>query len=359
MIRQVVRGLVVLVAVALLVDVSAGQPGTPDKVYVRDKKDGTTKTYEGSLKLAPGGYQIVAPGKAPVAVAPDDLLKVLPGDLPGIDRGIVLGLITAEEKKSKAEYEKARLGYADLQKKAATGAPAATKRFIDFKYSQMATKVADESADEDKWAELADGAIASWDGFLRDYPAGWEVWPATRARARLLTEANKYDEVARLWTRTTKTADLPADLKLEASLRALDAEIRSKGYSTALRSLEELSKTVGPGAAKDKLAVYALAAKHADNKDYAAGIKAIEKAIDAKDPGVRGVGYGMRGELQLLAGDPREAMWEFLWVETVFNQDKDDALAAMCRLVEVFKARGEEDRVKAYREKIRRFRETF
>ena len=364
MIRQALRGLVVLAAMTLLVDASAGQPGTPDKVYVRDKKDGSVKTYEGSLKFGPGGYQVVGAGnKVAASVAPDDLIKVVPGDLPGSDRNIVLGLITAEEKKTKAEYEKARLGYADLQKKAGTTAPEATRRFLDFKYAQMATKVADESADDDKWPELADVAMKSWGGFLGEYKTGWELWPAAKAQARLLTEVNKYDEVARLWTRTAKTAELPADLKLEAELRAVDAEIRSKGYATALDSVEKLGKTTGPGVAKDKLAIYELAAKGgmgATAEEYAAKIKAIEDAVaKTKDAGVRGVGYGMIGELQLLAGKPREAMWAFLWVETVYSQDKDDALKAMCRMVEVFKAQGDDDRAKVYREKIRRFRETF
>jgi hypothetical protein len=360
MIRLVVRGLAAAAAVALLLETSAGQPPALDKVYVRDKKDGSAKTHEGSVKFGPGGYQVVAPGKTPVAVRPDDLIKVVPGDLPGSDRGTVMSLITEEEKKTKADYERARVGYADLLKKAGAAAPEPTRRFLDFKHVMMATKVADESADDEKWQELADAAAKSLDTFLGDYRTGWEIWPVTRARARLLTETNKYDEVARLWTRTTKVAELPADLKLEAELRAIDAEIRSKGHPTALGLAKSLAKAAGPGAARDKLTIYEAAADFASRKDYDGGIKVIEKVIaDSKDPGVRGVGYGMIGELQLLAGKPREAMWSFLWVETVFSHDKDDTLAAMCRLVEVFRAQGDEERARSYREKIRRFRETL
>jgi hypothetical protein len=67
----------------------------------------------------------------------------------------------------------------------------------------------------------------------------------------------------------------------------------------------------------------------------------------------------MIGELHLLAGKHREAMWAFLWVETVYNADRYDALKAMCRLAEVFRSQADEDRAKSYREKIRRFREGF
>ena len=74
---------------------------------------------------------------------------------------------------------------------------------------------------------------------------------------------------------------------------------------------------------------------------------------------VRATAFSALGELYLIANKPREAMWEFLWVETVYNADKDEALKAMCRLVEVFKAQMDEERPKAYRERIRRFRSSF
>jgi hypothetical protein len=359
--RQVVRGPLIVAALALVVSAAGAQPAS-DKVFVRDKKDGSTKSYEGSLRFGPGGYHVVgAKDKVLATVAPDDLVKFTPGDLPGLDRGIVLGLIAMEEKGTKAEFEKAQLGYADLQKKSA-GAPEPVRRYLDFKHAMMATKVADESGDEERWSDLAGAAVKAWGSFLSDHKAGWELWPATQASARLLVELGKYDEVARLWARTAKVAELPADLKAEASMRALDAEIRSgrAALSTAKEQSEVLSKAAGPGITKDRLAIYAAAATFGEKGDFAGGVKQIEELIaKTKEPAVRATGYGMIGELHLLAGKPRDAMWAFLWVETVYSQDKDDVLKAMCRLVEAFKAQADEDRAKSYREKIRRLRDAF
>jgi hypothetical protein len=84
----------------------------------------------------------------------------------------VLALISSEEKKTKAEYEKAKLGYADLQKKA-VNAPERTKRYVDFKLALMTTRVADESADDENWGALAAEAVKAWSGFLADYKTGW------------------------------------------------------------------------------------------------------------------------------------------------------------------------------------------
>jgi hypothetical protein len=361
MMRQAVRGLVALAAMIVLIETSSGQPGgVPDKITIRDKKDGSTKSYEGSLKFGPGGFQIVDANKKVLAsVAPADVVKYVPGDLAGVERAFVLAQITLEDKKTKKDYETARAGYQDMQKKAAT-APEPAKRYLEFKLAAMTTKVADDATDDEGWAAQADTAAKAWAGYLGEYKTGWEVWPATRSYTRILAELNKYDDIARTWAKTVKTPDLPSDLKLEAQMEEIDAQIRSKAFANASESAKSLAAAAAPGPAKDKLEIYAIAAEKAANSDYPAGIKAIQDKIAAtKDPGVRGVGFSMTGELYMLAGKPREAMWDFLWVETVYNGDHDEAFKAMCRLVELFKAQGDDDRAKAYREKLRRARANF
>ncbi len=362
MIRQVIRGVVALVAITLVLEsVSGRQPAIADKIYVQNKKDGTTKTYEGTLKLSAAGLQILAPdGKLLLTTSPAEIAKVAPGELAGIDRSMILSLLASEDKKTKADYLKARDGYLELQKKTAT-APERTKRFVEFKVAMMMTRVADESADDEKWSEQAADAIKAWTGFLAEFKSGWEVWPAANTVTRLMAESNKFDDVARTWGRLTKKdADLPPDMRLQAGMLEIDAQIRQKLYPSALESAKTLFTAAAAGSTKDRLEIYQIAAKAGADAAYLEGVKALESKIaTTKDPVVRGTGYGMMGELYLAAGKPRDAMWAFLWVETVYNTDRDDAFRAMCRLVEVFKAQDDDDRVKAYRDKIRRFRATF
>jgi len=238
----------------------------------------------------------------------------------------------------------------------------------------MATKVADETPDEDGWTDIAKDAAGKWSGFLTEYKSGWELWPAARAGARLYAELNKFDEVARLWSRLSKNPELPPDLRLEAGIQEIDAQFRAGSYSPAAIAAKTLADATAPGAAKTRLAIYEQAAKAANDGLSAESAKAAAEKIEAAvketaDPAVRATVYGVIGELYLAvkpkdgggapAKEPREAMWAFLWVETVFNHDKDEALKAMCRLVEAFKAQSDEEMVKRYRERIRRYRANF
>lgn len=366
MIRLVARGLVVLVGITLFVEaVSGRQPATaPDKISVRDKKDGSVKVYDGTLVFAPTGLQIVDATKKTVAtVSPSDVVKVVPGEMAGVERGEVLRLVGLEDKKTKADYTAARLGYVELKKKAGA-APAGTKRFLDYKLTLMSSRIADETGHDEDWAKVANEAATNWGGFVDEYKTGYEVWYATRAAARIYAEMNKFNDVARTWKQVTKKeANLPADLLLDAQLQEIDAQIRTKGGAAAAQvAAEGLLKTAPAGVAKDKLTVYAAAAKAIAGGDSLSGVKPIESVIAAtKDATVRAVAFSMLGELNLAAVPPRprDAMWAFLWVETVYTADKDEVFKAMCRLGEVFKLQQDDDRVRLYQDKLRRARGNF
>jgi hypothetical protein len=369
MLRQIIRRILPVFALSLTLASAPGrqQDAALDKIVVRNtaKKDGSTVTYNGRLRLSSVGLQVLSGEKLDkvTTIRFADLVRFEPGDMPGVNRDDMLAQLKLESNKTKKDYETARGVYAAMLKKAG-GAPEATKRHLEFRVALMSTKIADESSDDEKWAELAAVAAKEWTGFLTGYNAGWEIWHAARTLARLYIEENKYDEVAKVWGRMARNPELPPDLKLDAGIEEVDALFRGKLFSAAASQADALGKSTGPGSAKDRLAIYERAARAADGGIKADGLPAVvddirKKIAATKDPAVRAVGFGVIGELDMLVNLPRDAMWEFLWVETVYNSDRDEVLKAMCRLVESFKAQMDEERPKQYREKIRRLRASF
>lgn len=330
----------------LLATAGVAQPPATDRVYVRDKgnRDAPPKLVEGEVKATAGGFAVVA-GTRSTPVSAADVVRVIPGELPGVDRKDVLDLAGLEEKR---EWAKARDGYARLQGKG--GLAGRARRFVDFKAAVAAARAADDTADEAGWKEQAEAAAKRLDEFAVAHPGGWEAWAAARPLARLQLELDRPKEAAEAWARAGRSADLPADLKAEAGLQEVDALIRARQFPAAAARADALAAAVPAGPLKDRLAVLRLAA---DGKD-AAAVEA--EAGKARDPGVRAAGYAAAAELYLAANKPREAMWALLWVEVVHNQDRDEVARALARLAELFKADGDDERAKAYREKLRRHR---
>src|SRR5262245_35840003 len=199
MMRQAIRGLVLLALLVAVVDSTVRAQNIPDKVEYRDRKDGSIKKAEGQLRVGPAGFQVFTGDKfdkASLTLSPDDILKVTIGDLQGVDRGAMNSLFAKEDKKTAKDCDEARTGYQDLLKKA-TGAPERTKRHLEFKIASMTQRVVDDLDPGEKWEKQADDAIKVWSGFMTEYKTGWELWPAAKSLSRLQVERGKFDDAAR------------------------------------------------------------------------------------------------------------------------------------------------------------------
>jgi hypothetical protein len=352
--RLVLRGFVLLGLFVAVVDSDVRAQTTPDKVTVRDRATGSTKTFDGAFTLSPAGFQVVGTDKKAATFSPDDVVRVAIGDLPGVDRSAILALAAKEEKK---DWDGARIGYTDQAKKA--GLQEKARRYLEFKKVMMANRIVDDT--EKGWKEKATACVADWTQFLamEETKFGWEQWPAVRACTRLQVELGKFDDAARAWGRVAKNANMPPDARVEAGIQEVDLQVRGKAYSAAATGAAELLKTAA-GAKKDRLVIYEIAAKAgADGKPLDAIDKIRAEMNKTKDPSVHSTGFSMMGELYLAAGKTRDAMWMFLWVETVVNQDRDEAFKAIARLNEMFETQMDEDQMKKYHEKLKRFRATF
>lgn len=352
--RFALRGLLLALLLAFATSAARAQ-NVPDKVTVR-QKDGTAKTFDGTFSASAAGFQVIATDKKVVAtVNPDDVLKVAIGDLPGADRPLILSNATKEEKR---DWEGARKGYDDLLKKSNT-APERTKRHLEFKRNVMTQRVADELDYEKDWAGKADECAKDWGAFFTEYKSGWELWPATRSQARIFIERGKFDEAARAWNRLAKSAEMPPEAKTEAAIQEIDLNVRTKTYGPAAQAAGEQLKTA-TGAKKDRLVIYEIAAKAGGDGKHLEGVEKIRAEMNkTKDPNVHATGFSMMAELYLAGGKPRDAMWSFLWVETVLNQDREEVFKAISRLANLFADQMDDDQLKKYREKLKRYRSSF
>jgi hypothetical protein len=383
MARLAARGALALVLVAVVFESAGlGQPKFEVTVFYRDHKDGSEKYQVGdSIKVTPAGVEVIDKGTVKAKISPADIIRVDPGDVPGIKREQLTDLLKLEKDR---KWEDALKGYADLQKSAkAANAPKPTLQLLEFRVAYLTARVADVADDDGRkdddgkkpWDDRADDAQKRLGDYLLTYPpTGWEVWLVTRTRAWLLLELGKLEtpdgkprldgpaEAAAAWAKLIDNKDLPPDLQREAALHEIDCLIRSDRRPEASDRIKKL-KDGAAGPLLERLNVYAAVLKVGDTRAPAEAaalqqwLQPIQALIDqAKDPTARAVGYNMIGELLMRDKRPRDAMWAYLWVETVYNQDRDEVGKALVRLVKSFEDQGDEERARSFREKLRRHR---
>jgi len=359
MIRQTLCAILFFALLGSVLDqVSHAQPaGSSDNIYYR--RDGAIKRVDGQLKEAsPGVYQVmsfnkaVTEGKSTLELTAAEIVRVVPGaDLPGLARDKLTSLDGIENGK---DYATAKPKYDEVLKTPG-GLKQPTKRYVETRSNLLRARLLEEADEETRKGE-SQQLISDLTGYLDSYPKGWETWPIGRALARIHADGGRYAESAKTWSRLAKSDGLAKDLRDDAALREIDAMIRDGKFDEAAARAADLAKSApATASAKDRLEIYLAASKGSGNVSSSA--KEIEAVIaKTKDPLARAAGYSMLGELYLAAKQYREAMWAYLWVEVVFNQDRDEVLNAMARLSTVFDALGEKERAESYKERIRKYR---
>ena len=350
-----------LVALAVVPPALAQPPAGAEKATVTFRTpDGKVATEVADVKESAGRLELTF-GKGKAVVNAPDLLKVEPILLAGANAGEVATARALEDGK---DAGKAAASYADQAKKSA-GAPDRTKRYFAYKDALMSTRLADAKTGADFDAE-AKKAIEKWAAVSPLSRKSYEVWPAAKTTARLQAELNDYAKAAATLGSLAATPDLPKELRYEALLLQAAMNLRGKqnaAVDAAVDQLEKDKEFPATGGPRDRLNVLKVAAKVSlpasppatptSGEDAAK----LQAAIDAaKDPVAKGVGYSALGELHVANGQPREAMWAYLWVDVVYNQEHDDQVLAVARLAQLFDVMGDKDRADQFREKLTRIR---
>jgi hypothetical protein len=217
---------------------------------------------------------------------------------------------------------------------------AAIKRHIEYRIAMLNAGRAEEARDQ------VGKAIAALTKFKSDHRDAWQLLPLTRTLARLCLEKDPpdYDAARKAYEDLAAAPGAPAEVKNECAFQVIDLLLLAgkvddaKQRAAALPSGDPRSKVYqvgcqsGPDAARQ-----------------------LEDLIDKmSDRGVKAAAYNMLGDVY--RRDPKtkkDALYAYLWVDVVYNDDPAEVAKADDRLAGLFAELRDEERAKRYRDKAR------
>jgi hypothetical protein len=339
------------ITLAVLICVVASQALVrgQDKVERRDKKTGSIVVNGKIVEENVSGIRVKSAGFAKEETIPsNEVLKVTYGDLPS-QAAIELSKVAAAE--TARDYPTMLKAYEAVQAMPQVkAAPAPTRRYIDFRVATFRAFTAD-GPDEVK------AAVKGLTDFVAAHAESWEYPHAARQLGRLQADTGDYAGATKTFEALEKAANVPAEFKAEATAALIDIAFQSEQYEAGQKRVEAVTKNASaPAALKARADLYQLGLEGAKG-DPAAGVKKIEEAIaKATDPSLKALGYNVLGDLYRAQKKPRDAMWSYLWVDVVYNQDRGEHLKAMTRLIAIFKVANDTDKAQLYTEKLARSR---
>ncbi|VTS04166.1 YfgM family protein [Tuwongella immobilis] len=315
-----------------------------DTVYVRDKKTDKVVDVKGDITADTVAGIKLKSGPTVKNFDLQEIVRVTYGDLPKDQRLLYSSIMTAEDRR---EEETALKEYTGLLPKLKNSPK--MSRQVEFRKAVLQAKLA--STPE----QLTDAA-KQLAAYLTAHPDGWQYSIAARQLARIYIADTKYDEALDVLNRLGTMAALPKDVKNEVELLAIDVLIAAAKPADATKRIRDAS--IGLTAAdpmKQRLDLYTIALDtKVKPEDKIPQVEAIIN--NAADPNLKALGYNIKGDCFMQAKKSRDAMWSYLWVEMVYNQDPSERLKALDRLSKYFEEQNDDERAKVYRDKIAELR---
>jgi TolA-binding protein len=205
-------------------------------------------------------------------------------------------------------------------------------RHVLFKFGYLTAKKAELTSS----GEVRLLAIERLKEFQSKYPDSWQIARALTTLARLQVEAKAYEEAEKTFQALAQTP-VSEEVQQDALLKGAQLSLKIGKYDVARQKLEALAaKLPKDSSAGQKARLFQAECLAATKNVAAARALAAKVLAEAKDPAVRAVGYNVLGYCDLLADNLKEARWDFLWVDAVYNQDPAEHARALYYLHQVF-----------------------
>jgi tetratricopeptide (TPR) repeat protein len=340
-----------VLAVAVAAVLGAGMARAQEEISVVGQKD-PIKT--GIKSESPKG--IVTTGKDTI---PAEKILDVNYDLP--EASVRINLYRPAQKAEKASLDPAAK---DADRKAAivdaikkydetaakvTGADPHSKsarRHLEYKVAMLKLRqVLEDGA-------APEAALLKLKEFKSRHPSSWQIVRVLESLGRLEMSQGDFKGAEETF-KDLAGLDLTPEAKLDAQLLAVQAVIQDGRHAAALKTLQGMQVSEPALAARVKVAEAQclVAMKQPDKAQQAT--KVLKQLLkDSSDKQVKAAAHNALGIMLFEKGDFKDARWEFLWVDVVYNQDKDEHAKALFYLWKTFEGLNDAVRAQECREAL-------
>lgn len=224
----------------------------------------------------------------------------------------------------------------------------AARRHLEFKSAYLPALMSQGSANgADRLL-----AILKLKDFTQKNPDSWQYVTAMQLLASLQAEQNNIAEAQETLNKLVK-ADVSDDIKQNARLTLVRYTIQDKKFDQAQKELQQLITSL-PKDSPQQLRARLMDAEclAAMNKVDDATKKLQGFLKDIQDKDLRAAAYNTLGECFYRADRLQDARWPFLWVDVIYNQDKEQHAKALYYLWDIFYRLSEFDRAQEFYETL-------
>jgi tetratricopeptide (TPR) repeat protein len=221
------------------------------------------------------------------------------------------------------------------------------QRHIEFQIAKLLARQAEDDATR------LDAALSELQQFKTQHGNGWQIAAAGKLLARLQIAKGDIKGALATYEEFARREDLAPDVRQEFEMLGVRSLIHAGDYPTAERKLDTLARSLPKNdPRKPRVEVYLAACKASTNLGDAE--KRLRTVINGDtDNEVKALAYNTLGDCYRVNGKLDDAFWQYLWVDIVYNQDRQEHAKALYYLSSLFeKAKKNPARAQACRERL-------
>jgi hypothetical protein len=350
------RPLLALALLALCVTGTGPLARAQDQIKYHDHAGNKDVTLEATIADETAtGIKIKGSGAAKdKEIAPGDIIEVIhQTNVPRLtyrgyfSRELDLSKPTLKEAERKKVIAESLAGYRELLPKITDSKFA--KRHVQYKIALFLAREAETDPSQ------AEPAIKELTKFKNDYPNSWQIFRVANLLAELQLKNNDLDGALKTYTDLAAQESLPKEVRQEFDLQSVHLLIEDRKYDQAAKKLQKLTVPDSDPRSGYVKVYAALCAGVSQPGSVDKAVAQIEDIIDkTKDRDLKAMAYNALGDCYRLNQRWREAMWEYLKVDMVYNQDKKQLTRALEQLPKVFEELKDEKRANEYKERLKK-----
>ena len=182
-------------------------------------------------------------------------------------------------------------------------------------------------------------ALARLQDFKSQHPNSWQINHVMPLIAQIQTDAGDFKGAAQTFQEMADMDVLGPDVRRDAELTIVQVLVRSGKIDDAQKKLDALTKKASGNPGFASRVKMARAEVLVGQKKTDEALPLLQQVVkENNDKLVKGLAHNTLGECLFKANRYNEALWEFLWVDTMFNQDKQQHAKALYYLWKTFEA---------------------
>ncbi len=197
------------------------------------------------------------------------------------------------------------------------------------------------------------GALAKLQQFRARHPNSWQINHVMPALAHMQMEAGDFKGAAATFQDMSEMEVFTADVRRHAELMVVTVTVKSGDLKGAQKKLDDLEKRAAGNPAFASRVKMTRAEVLVGEKKFDQATPILQQLVkDSKDVQIKAQAHNALGECLFKANRYNEALWEFLYVDAVYSQDKNERAKALYYLWKTFEQLNNEERARECRQML-------